>query len=263
MNTFQFHSTKNIQLAKDIFSANENAKFLSGGMTLLPSMKHGLIQPNHLIDLSKIPELQVLEESNEFLIIGAATKHDTVATHPLVESAISSLAYLASQIGDPQVRMRGTIGGSLANNDPAADYPAAALALKAQIVTDRRVIAADEFFTGFYSTALEEGEVITQIKLSKPIKSAYVKFKQAASGYALAGVFIALYANQEVRVAVTGVASGVFRWEEAERAFLGSQSKPDLQRDDVISDLHAPSAYRINIAQVLFKKAAQQIKNNS
>jgi carbon-monoxide dehydrogenase medium subunit len=262
MNTFQYHLTNHLQLAKDIFVSNENARFLSGGMTLLPSMKHGLIQPDHLIDVSKIPDLQVLKETSDHLIIGAAVKHDQVANHPMVQSAIPGLAYLASQIGDPQVRARGTIGGSIANNDPSADYPAGALALKAMMVTDRRDIAAEDFFTGFYSTALEEGEILSQIKFAKPIKSAYAKFKQAASGYALAGVFIAVYPDQEIRVTVTGVGAGVFRWTEAEQAFLNPKMKPSIERDDLISDLHAPSAYRVNIAQVLFKKAAQQIQNN-
>ena len=128
-------------------------------------------------------------------------------------------------------------------------------------MTDRREIAADDFFTGFYSTALEEDEIITEIRFAKPLKSVYQKCKQSASGYALAGVFIAVYANNEIRVAVTGVGAGVFRWKEAEIAFLNSESKPSLQRDDFISDLHAPSAYRVNMAQVLFRKAASQIKN--
>ena len=262
MNNFQFHTALNTSSAKEAFSSNENAKFLSGGMTLLPSMKHGLIQPEHLIDLCKIPNLNQIRDSQEYLIIGATTKHDTVANSDIVKSSIPGLAMLASLIGDPQVRARGTIGGSLANNDPAADYPAGALALKAQIVTDRREISADDFFTGFYSTALEEDEIITEIKFAKPVKSVYEKCKQSASGYALAGVFIAVYPNNEIRVAVTGVGAGVFRWKEAEVAFLNSDTKPVLDRDDLISDLHAPSAYRVNMAQVLFNKAASKIKNN-
>jgi carbon-monoxide dehydrogenase medium subunit len=262
MNTFQYHSANRATNAKEIFSQHENAKFLSGGMTLLPSMKHGLIQPDHLIDLSRIPDLQGIKDNPEYLSIGATTKHQEVASSEIVQRSIPGLAYLASQIGDPQVRARGTIGGSLANNDPAADYPAGALALRAKIVTDRREILADDFFTGFYSTALEEGEVITQIQFAKPLKSAYAKCKQSASGYALAGVFIAVFPNQEIRVAVTGVGAGVFRWTEAEQAFLSGQFKPNLQRDDLISDLHAPSEYRVNMAQVLFKRAAQQIQNN-
>ena len=261
MNNFEFHIPSSVDSAKKTFSSNENVKFLSGGMTLLPSMKHGLIQPQHLIDLCQIPKLDFIHETSEHLIEGATTKHDMVANHALVKSSIPGLATLAGLIGDPQVRSRGTIGGSLANNDPAADYPAGALALKAIIVTDRREIAADDFFTGFYSTALEEDEIITEIRFAKPLKSVYQKCKQSASGYALAGVFIAAYANNEIRVAVTGVGAGVFRWKEAEIAFLNSESKPSLQRDDFISDLHAPSAYRVNMAQVLFRKAASQIKN--
>jgi carbon-monoxide dehydrogenase medium subunit len=263
MNTFQYHLAGNTQSAKDAFQNHENAKFLSGGMTLLPSMKHGLIAPDHLVDVSRISDLQVLEETSEHLSIGAAIKHDTVAMSAVVQKAIQGLAYLAGQIGDPQVRARGTIGGSIANNDPAADYPAGVLALKAMIVTDQRIIPAENFFTGFYSTALEDGEVITQVKFCKPLQSAYAKCKQMASGYALAGVFIAVFPQQEIRVAVTGVGSGVFRWPEAEQAFLNGQTKPELQRDDLMSDLHASSAYRVNMAQVLFHQAAQSIHHHS
>jgi carbon-monoxide dehydrogenase medium subunit len=263
MNTFQYHLAGNTQSAKDAFQNHENAKFLSGGMTLLPSMKHGLIAPDHLVDVSRISDLQVLEETSEHLSIGAAIKHDTVAMSAVVQKAIPGLAYLAGQIGDPQVRARGTIGGSIANNDPAADYPAGVLALKAMIVTDQRIIPAEDFFTGFYSTVLEDGEVITQVKFCKPLKSAYAKCKQMASGYALAGVFIAVFPQQEIRVAVTGVGSGVFRWPEAEQAFLNGQTKPQLQRDDLMSDLHASSAYRVNMAQVLFHQAAQSIHHHS
>ena len=263
MNTFQYHLAGNTKSAKDAFQNHENAKFLSGGMTLLPSMKHGLIAPDHLVDVSRISDLQVLEETSEHLSIGAAIKHDTVAMSAVVQKAIPGLAYLAGQIGDPQVRARGTIGGSIANNDPAADYPAGVLALKAMIVTDQRIIPAEDFFTGFYSTALEDGEVITQVKFCKPLQSAYAKCKQMASGYALAGVFIAVFPQQEIRVAVTGVGSGVFRWPEAERAFLNGQTKPELQRDDLMSDLHASSAYRVNMAQVLFHQAAQSIHHHS
>lgn len=261
MNVFQYHRATDTSSAKNVFTEHENAKFIAGGMTLIPSMKHGLIQPDHLIDLSRIADLHSLEESASHVIIGAATKHATVASHPVVLAAIPSLSYLASQIGDPQVRARGTIGGSIANNDPAADYPAGALALKAVISTDQRDIMADDFFTGFYTTALHEGEVIQHIKFCKPLKSAYAKCKQVASGYALAGVFIAVFPGQEVRVAVTGVGAGVFRWTEAEQAFLQSQSKPRLERDDLISDLHAPSAYRVNMAQVLFQQATQHIQH--
>jgi aerobic carbon-monoxide dehydrogenase medium subunit len=263
MNNFRFHTAININSAKEIFSKNENAKFLSGGMTLLPSMKHGLIQPDHLIDLCQIPQFNQIQETQDQIVIGAATHHETVANNSIVHQSIPGLAYLASQIGDPQVRARGTIGGSLANNDPAADYPAGALALKAQLVTDRRVIPAEQFFTGFYSTALEEDEIIQEIRFAKPLKSAYEKCKQSASGYALAGVFIAVYPNDEIRVAVTGVGAGVFLWHEAEKAFMGSSEKPLLERDDLISDLHAPNAYRVNMAQLLFKKAVAKIKNNS
>jgi carbon-monoxide dehydrogenase medium subunit len=262
MNTFTYHQAANLGAAIDSFTGNENVKFLSGGMTLLPAMKHGLIQPSHLIDVTKLAELHQLEETADSLLVGASTPHNTVASSPIVAKAIPALAYLASQIGDPQVRVRGTLGGSIANNDPAADYPAGTLGLKATIVTNQREIAAQDFFTGFYSTALQENELIQYVKFAKPLKSAYCKLKQAASGYALAGVFVAVYPHQEIRVAVTGVASGVFRWSEAEEAFKNGQDNPALDRDDLISDLHATSAYRVNIAKVLFRRATQQIQNS-
>jgi carbon-monoxide dehydrogenase medium subunit len=260
MNHFKYHRTQDIQEATHLFSGVENAKFLSGGMTLIPAMKHGLIQPEHLIDVTGIDSLRGIQNMDHYLIIGAAMHHQDVANSSIVAQEIPGLAYLAGQIGDPQVRARGTLGGSIANNDPAADYPAATLALKSLIVTNHREIEAKDFFTGFYSTALAADEVIQHVKFCKPIKSVYTKFKQAASGYALAGVFIAVYPNHEVRVAVTGVGAGVFLWEEAAKAFLEHQVKPELSRDDLISDLHASAAYRVNIAQILFKNAAQQIQ---
>jgi carbon-monoxide dehydrogenase medium subunit len=262
MNTFTYHRAATLSLAKDAFKGHENVKFLSGGMTLLPAMKHGLIQPEHLIDVTHLSELSRLEETADHLIVGAAIHHNEVASSPMVAKAIPALAYLASQIGDPQVRVRGTLGGSIANNDPAADYPAGTLGLKAMIVTDQREIDAQDFFTGFYSTALEENELIQYVKFAKPLKSAYCKLKQAASGYAVVGIFIAVYPNHEVRVAVTGVAAGVFRWTQAEEAFQSEHDQPVLERDDLINDLHASSAYRVNMAKVLFRRAVQQIKNS-
>jgi carbon-monoxide dehydrogenase medium subunit len=260
MNNFTYHRAQQLQDASKMYSSSDNAKFLSGGMTLIPAMKHGLIQPDHLIDVTQITSLQGIENTEQFLSIGAATHHQDVASSEVVARAIPGLAYLASQIGDPQVRARGTLGGSIANNDPAADYPAGTLALKSLIVTNQREITAEKFFTGFYSTALAEDEVITQVKFCKPLKSAYAKFKQSASGYALAGVFIAVYPNQEVRVAVTGVGAGVFLWQEAAKSYLEGATQPPLQRDDLISDLHASANYRVNIAQVLFRQALEQIQ---
>ena len=260
MNPFKYHRAENLQRAKDQQNLDENAKYLAGGMTLLPAMKHGLIQPSQLIDISTIVELGEIQVDAESVTIGAATQHDRVATSSSVQKEIPGLTYLASQIGDAQVRVRGTLGGSLANNDPAADYPAATLALKGQIITDRRTIEAEDFFTGFYATALEDGEIIRKVRFIKPVQSAYAKFKQAASGYALAGVFVAMYPNQEVRVAVTGVGQGVFRWLAAEKHYSDSSQVIDLPLENLITDLHATSKYRAHLAKVLFNRAATQIK---
>ena len=197
---------------------NDEAVFLAGGQTLIPTLKQRLNAPGTLLDLSGVPELRGIHAENGAVGIGAMMTHDEVANSADVQAHIPALAKLAGNIGDPQVRNRGTLGGSIANNDPAADYPAAMLALGAVIMTNKRQLTADEFFSGMFETALEPGELITSVGIPVPDAAAYAKFEQRASRYALVGVFVAK-TGDDVRVAVTGAgANGVFRATEIETA---------------------------------------------
>jgi carbon-monoxide dehydrogenase medium subunit len=226
-------------------------------------MKARLAQPSHLIDISAVAELTGIEAKDGKLTIGAATCHAEVARSAVVKKAIPALAYLASHIGDPQVRNRGTIGGSLANNDPAADYPSAALSLGATIVTNKREIAADDFFQGMFATALSAGEMIVKIVFPVPAKAAYEKFPHPASGYAMAGSFISQDAKG-VRVAITGAGPGVFRWKDAEAALgkkLSASAIDGLNVDatDLNEDMHGTREYRANLAKVMTKRAVAKL----
>jgi aerobic carbon-monoxide dehydrogenase medium subunit len=239
---------------------NPDAKVLAGGMTLLPTMKQRLASPAALIDLRNVRELAGIAREGENVVIGAMAKHADVAQSNVVRAAIPALASLAGVIGDPHVRNKGTIGGSLANNDPAADYPAAALALGATIVTNKRRIAAQEFFTGLFETALEAGELITHVSFPIPQRAAYEKFRNPASRYALVGVFVAKTAAG-VRVAVTGSgSSGVFRAKEFEAALEKNFSPAGLEgvamsADGLNSDMHADADYRAHLIGVMAKRA--------
>ena len=237
--------------------ASEDAQALGGGQTLIPTMKQRLASPEKLVSLTGIADMQGVSQSGGALTIGGATTHATVAAHA---GGFAGLAILAGGIGDPAVRNRGTIGGSLANNDPAACYPSAALATGATIVTNTREIAADDFFQGMFETALEEGEIITAVRMPIPEASNYQKFEQPASRFALVGVFVAKYASG-VRVAVTGASEGgVFRWSEAEAA-LGSNFSADaisglsVAPDDMIEYLHGSKAYRAHLVKVMTGRA--------
>jgi carbon-monoxide dehydrogenase medium subunit len=238
--------------------AGDGAQALSGGQTLLPTMKARLAQPAVIVSLTGIAEMKGVCMAADGLSIGAATPHATVATE--ARKSFPGLADLAGGIGDPAVRNRGTIGGSLANNDPAACYPAAVLATGATIHTNKRKIAADDYFQGMFATALDEGEIITSVTFPVPTASAYVKFNQPASRFALTGVFVARFAGG-VRVAVTGASNnGVFRWTEAETALsatFAASAVADLvvAPKDMISDLHGTAAYRANLVKVLTKRA--------
>jgi carbon-monoxide dehydrogenase medium subunit len=240
--------------------SNPDAKVLAGGMTLLPTMKQRLASPAALIDLRNVRELASIAREGDNLVIGAMAKHAEVAHSSVVEAAIPALSSLAGLIGDPAVRNMGTIGGSLANNDPAADYPAAALALGATIVTNKRRIAAQDFFTGLFETALEAGELITQVSFPIPQRAAYEKFRNPASRYALVGVFVAKTAAG-VRVAVTGSGSnGVFRAKEFEAALEKNFSPAGLDdvsmsADGLNSDMHADADYRAHLIGVMAKRA--------
>ena len=243
MYEFKFSRPGTVRQAANLLAKTEDSKLIAGGHTLVPVLKQRLASPPHLIDLSKIDGLDAIEMKGRSLVIGAMARHASVASSAAVGEAIPALAHLASQIGDPAVRHMGTIGGSLANNDPTADYPAACLALDATIVTNKRRIKADEFFTGLFSTALEPDEIITRVMFPLPKKAAYVKFRNQASRYALVGVFVAKRPS-EVRVAVTGAgADGVFRvnaFEEALKKRFAPKSLDGIHvsADGLNSDLH-------------------------
>ncbi len=237
--------------------AADGAQALSGGQTLTPTMKQRLATPSVLVSLNGIAEMKGVTVGGGVVTIGGATTHATVAKEA---SAYPALARLAGGIGDPAVRNRGTIGGSIANNDPAACYPAGALASGAVIVTNKRSITADDFFKGMFATVLDEGEIITSVSFPVPLKAAYVKFDQPASRFALTGVFVAQYAGG-VRVAVTGASNnGVFRWKEAEAALSANFSASAIaglkvSPKDMISDLHGTAEYRAHLVKVLTGRA--------
>lgn len=239
--------------------AANGAKPLAGGQTLLASMKLRLSDPGQLADLGGIAELAGIRKEGDAIVIGAMTRHIDVANSAEVKAAIPALADLASHIGDRQVRAMGTLGGSVANNDPAACYPSAVLALGATVHTNQRQIAADDFFTGMFSTALEDGELITAISFPIPKHAAYMKFKQPASRFAMVGVFVA-QTDAGVRVAVTGAASCVFRHAELEAA-LSKSFTPEaaagvkIDATDLNADIHASAAYRANLISVQTQRA--------
>ncbi len=240
--------------------AQEDAKLLAGGQTLLPTMKQRLASPAAIVDLAHVAGLTGIRREGDAIVIGAMTRHADVATSAEVKKAIPALASLAGGIGDPQVRNRGTIGGSLANNDPAADYPSAVLALGATVLTNKRKIAADNFFHGLFETSLEAGEIITEVSFPIPQKAAYAKFPNPASRYAIVGVFVAKTA-QGVRVAVTGAgSSGVFRAKALETALDANFSAAALANatipaDGLNADMHADAAYRAHLIVVMAKRA--------
>ncbi|WP_414471069.1 FAD binding domain-containing protein [Microvirga sp. M2] len=262
MYAFEYHRPTSVQQAADLASRFEEAKFLAGGHTLLPTMKLRLAAPADLIDLGQIAELRGIERAGDAITIGAMMKHAEVANSADIRAAIPALAELAELIGDPHVRNRGTMGGSVANNDPSADYPAACLALNATIVTGKRTIPADDFFQGIFTTALDEGEIITSISFPIPSRAGYAKFRNPASRYALVGVFVAQHADG-VRVAVTGAGSnGVFRVPDMEAALnrnfaveaLDGISVPEGEMN---SDIHADAAYRAHLVGVMARRAVE------
>lgn len=259
---FEYRRAKSLKDAEAILAKNADAKLLAGGQTLIPTMKMRLASPSALIDISKLTELSFIRASGDGLTIGAATTHGAVAASKDVHAMIPALAYAASHIGDPAVRAVGTIGGSLANNDPAADYPACVLALNATIKTTRREIPADDFFTGMFSTALEDGEIVTEVSFPKPQRAGYEKFPNPASRYAMAGVCVA-QTKDGVRVAVTGAGPGVFRVEAMEKA-LAKSFTPEAVANITIpsgnlnSDIHASAEYRAHLVTVMAKRAVQR-----
>ena len=262
MKGFNFHSAKNIKEAQKL--ASGKSVFLAGGMTTIPAMKLRLASYSDIIDIKSIKDLSGIKVSSKSIRIGATTKHAEVAASKEVKKSITSLALLADGIGDPQVRNRGTIGGSIANNDPAADYPSACLALNATIHTSDRKIDADKFFKGMFETALKKGELIKAVEFKVPNKSCYVKFPNPASRYAIVGVYIAKY-KKEVNVAITGVDSVVFRCKKFESALKSNFSSSALDSvkfnsSGFNSDIHASSDYRAHLIKVLAKKAVAGCK---
>jgi len=257
MKNFNFKSAANVKQASKM--ATGRATFLAGGMTLLPAMKLRLAAYSDLIDIKKIKSLSGIKVSSKSLRIGATTTHAEVAASKEVGKSIASLAVLADGIGDPQVRNRGTIGGSIANNDPAADYPSACLALNATIHTTKRKIPADKFFKGMFETDLKKGELIESIEFEVPEKSGYAKFPNPASRYAVVGVYVAKL-KKEVRVAITGAGSCVFRSKELESALSVNFSPSavdsvNISSKGLNSDIHASAEYRGHIIKVMTRKA--------
>ena len=262
---YSFEYQKAGSVADAAKAATGEAKLVAGGMTLIPTLKLRLAQPSKLVDLGGLKDLVGIKVEGDGVTIGAMTTHAAVANSADVKKAIPALADLAGGIGDPAVRNRGTIGGSVANNDPAADYPAACVALGATIVTNKRKIAADDFFKGLFETALEEGEIITAISFPKAEKAAYMKFRNPASRYALVGVFVAK-GKGGVRVAVTGAGEGgVFRKRSFEEALGKSFDGAALDAVKVDakglnSDIHASAEYRAHLIKVMAKRAVAAAK---
>jgi carbon-monoxide dehydrogenase medium subunit len=262
MYDFKYHRPGTVRQAANLLVKNEDAKLIAGGHTLVPVMKQRLASPPHLVDLSHIEGLNTIEMKGRSLVIGATATHYEVANSAIVGEAIPALAELAGLIGDPAVRHKGTIGGSLANNDPTADYPAAVMALGATIVTNKRKLKPEEFFQGLFTTALEPDEIITRVMFPLPKKAAYQKFRNQASRYALVGVFVARRPS-DVRVAVTGAGGdGVFRaadFEEALKKRFSAKSLDGLtvSADGLNSDIHGSAEYRAHLIGVLARRAVE------
>jgi len=259
-----YHRPSSVDEAAALFAKGTEAKYLAGGHTLIPVMKQRLAAPSDVIDIGRIKDLIGIEVSADTLTIKAATTHYDVAGSEAAQKAIPALSYLASLIGDPAVRYRGTIGGSIANNDPAADYPAAVLALGATIKTNKRSISADDFFQGLFATALEDGEIITEVTFPIPAKAGYSKFPHPASRFALTAVFVVKTKAGDVRVAATGASSGgVMRVPAIEAALkanwsAGALDSVKISADGLLTDIQGSSDYRANLIKVMAKRAVTE-----
>ena len=263
MYDFTYHKPATLEAALETFKGADDGQFMAGGQTMIPVLKQRLAMPSDVIDLGKITGLAGIERAGGMLTIGAMTPHADVAASDTVQSAIPALAALAGRIGDPHVRNRGTIGGSIANNDPAADYPAALLGLGATVKTSKREIPADEFFIDLFETALDDGELITGVSFPVPDAAAYEKFENPASRFALVGVMVSR-SGADVRVAVTGAGPCVFRAAEMEQA-LAADFNPDalddvaVAADDLNSDIHASAEYRAHLIGVLARRCVARL----
>lgn len=261
MHAFKYHRPSSLNDAAALAAKSADHKLLAGGQSLVQAMKLRLSAPSDIVDLGNLKELAGIKAGAAEVTVGAMTRHAEVADSAEVRRAIPALAALAAQIGDRQVRAMGTIGGALANNDPAADYPAAVLGLGATIVTNKRKIPADEFFKGLYETALGQGEIITAVVFPVPKRAAYVKFKNQASRFAIVGVFVA-ETSAGARVAVTGAGPSVFRQKDMEKA-LGAKFTPDSvaavkqAASGLNTDLHASAEYRAHLVTVMAKRAVE------
>ncbi len=259
MYDFSYHKPSSLAEAAKALGSAEDGKLMAGGMTLIPTLKQRLARPSDVIDLGGIVELKGIRRAGNALVIGAMARHAEVAHSDVVRSAIPALAELAEGIGDPQVRNRGTIGGSIANADPAADYPAAVVGLGATVETNKRKIAADDFFKGLFETALEDGEIVTAVSFPIPEKAAYMNFPNPASRYAIVGAFVAKTGGG-VRVAVTGAGPSVFRVAAMEQA-LAKSFTPDAIKDIKVAadglnaDIHASAEYRAHLVTVMARRA--------
>jgi aerobic carbon-monoxide dehydrogenase medium subunit len=260
MYEFKYHRPTTVRQAVNLLTKNPEAKILAGGHSLIPVMKLRLAKPSDLVDLSQVEGMSGVELKGRSIVIGAMTKHGEVANSQVVKDALPVLAEVPGSIGDPAVRHRGTIGGSLANNDPNADYPAAVLGLGATIITNKRRILADDFFKGMFETALEPDEIITKVQFPIAKKAAYEKFKHPASGFALVGVFVSKRGD-DIRVAVTGAgANGVFRVKSFEEALkkrfspksIGGMTIP---AEGMNTDIHGSAEYRAHLVAVLARRA--------
>ena len=261
MHAFHYHRPGSVKDAVGLGSQKSDGKYLAGGQSLVQAMKLRLASPTDLIDLNALGDLKTLKVEGSSVTIGAMVRHAEVASSSAVQKNIPALASLAGIIGDRQVRHMGTLGGSLANNDPAADYPAAVLGLGATVVTNKRKIEADQFFKGLYETALEPGELITSVVFPAPKRAAYQKFKNPASRFAIVGVFVADFGGS-VRVAVTGAGAYVFRQADMEKG-LAAKFAPDsvasikVKPDGLNRDLHASPEYRAHLITVMAKRAVE------
>lgn len=259
MYDFTYHKPATVADAVKLLAADPDAKAVSGGHTLIPALKHRLNKPSALVDLSGIAEMKGIRRQGNAIVIGALTRHVEVATSAEVKAAIPMLAALASNIGDTQVRNRGTIGGSISNNDPAADYPAAVVGLNATVHTSKRKIAADDFFQGMFTTALEADEIVVAVEFPIPEKAGYAKMKNPASRYVMAGVFVAKTGGA-VRVAVNGAGPCVFRQAAMEAALSAKWSADAVagvkqDADGLNSDIHGSAEYRAHLVGVMAKRA--------
>ena len=256
-----YHRASSVDDAVALFKKGSDSKYLAGGHTLLPVMKQRLAQPSDVIDIAKIPGMSGVSVSGDALVIKAATTYYDIMTSKDAAKAIPAIVHLTSVLGDPAVRYRGTIGGSIANNDPAADFPAAILALDATVKTNKRSIKAGDFFKGLFTTALEDGEIITEVSFPIPAKAAYAKMRHPASRFALTGVFVVKTKSGDVRVAATGASqNGVIRVPDIEKALTTKWSADaidavKISASGMMEDIHGTSEYRANLVKVMAQRA--------